>query len=248
MHPVANPTDVLLFRRCPPMTHGWVLRVLYTLLISFIAISIHSRMATAQSSIDIEISGAATSTGNTDTVADDDTIDWVISYQNISGNVLHDVTVSNGLSGNHTFVAGSAQVPAGWVFDEASQTFSAPTLCSNNTATCGGTPIQAIGQAVNIGNTGGDGFAPVIHSGSGRIYNTYHNVSYNSGGIIQCVDTISGSICAGYPITLQSGDTLDNFPEKTGASTHAEHIRFEGDRYYYPVYRLNIATRNCKGG
>ena len=170
----------------------------------------------------IEKEGTARTTGSTTAVAEDDLIDWVLSYDNQSGGTINNVVLGDVLSGDHSVV--SSDVPDGWVFSAGE--FTADKVGSGFGLT---TALPAVPAAnnINFGSTGGDGYDPILGADDGRIYMTFHHKSSN--GVLQCVDPVTGTVCAGYTVLLRP-----NLISSTKIGQTPENTLFIGNRLYYP--------------
>ncbi len=171
----------------------------------------------------IEKVGTARTTSSTSAVAEDDLIDWVLSYDNQTGGTINNVVLGDVLSGDHSVV--SSDFPDGWGFTAGE--FTADRVAGGGFGLT--TPLPAVPAATNInfGSTGGDGYDPILGADDGRIYMTFHHQSSN--GVLQCVDPVTGTVCAGYTVLLRP-----NLISSTKIGQTPENTLFIGNRLYYP--------------
>ena len=188
---------------------------------------------------DISVPQSVTKTGTAtipalSTTQADETgvIDWVVSYNNDSGSTLRNVLIDETLTGDHTLVPGSLQLPPGWV--PVGGDFTAP-IVTDTPSSGGAIDLTQIVAGVNVGSGGGDGFVPVI-ADDRRIYFSYHHRQ----ATLQCVNPFTGTVCDNFGALgnqLPPIDTVGavNFIGYMGDNAHS--TLFIGNRFYYPVTR-----------
>ena len=177
----------------------------------------------------VTVSSTAPGTGS---VNETDTIDWVVRYANNTGGTLRNVSIDDTLTGDHTEVPGSQQLPPGWVSTPGN--FSAPVV-PNSPSAGSNIDLTALQGGVNVGSGGGDGFAPII-ANDRRIYFSFHHRRAR----LQCVNPFTGAVCDNFDPT--AGELLPPISATTEGYMvdNAHNIQFIGNRLYYPVTRAPI--------
>jgi uncharacterized repeat protein (TIGR01451 family) len=207
----------------------------------------------------------ATAGGPARTTATGHTIDWVLSYLNRTSGVAN-VTLTDPIAGNQTFVPGSLRLPPGfagrWSTNGgASYGTSEPAGGVNAVGAVGQSILGSTGKegatqpgpaAFQSTNAGGDGYEALFVGN--LIYNVHH---HSSGTVLDCHDR-TGVRCSGYPTSVSgiAGQPFgtDGQPLTTSQLPEADVV---GTRIYYPagvigstalgVACADVATRTSCG-
>lgn len=147
------------------------------------------------------------------------TMDWVISYQNQSGQTLANVILNDTMQGGHAFIPGSLMSPNEWsvmystdqgrsyVYDGTIAGINAIKMSNPYVLPNGEGEAQLmslpLSGAVKM-EGGGDGFAPVLMP-NGRIMGVNHHLADAN---VWCYDTNTRSPCAGYPKKLGAANGI----------------------------------------
>jgi uncharacterized repeat protein (TIGR01451 family) len=181
------------------------------------AVSNFSKTGTAKGN------GSSTSGGSTATTAPGDTIDWVMTYGNKTG-APAEVTVTDPISGNQTYVPGSLKVPPTldpqWSTDGgASYVTSEPGSGVNAVGAKGVSGDESTGEhkiftpplaSFSAGNSQGDGWEALFIGDN--LYNIHHHRAAGSAiTLIDCHIKTTGAQCPNYPVDYVSPDAGDAF-------------------------------------
>ena len=167
--------------------------------------------------------GSTTAGGSTATTAPGHTIDWVLTYRNKTGSEA-DVTITDPIQGNQTFVPGSLKAPPGmtpqWSTNGGTSFVTTqPGSGVNAVGVTGksGTESTASQQlfsppanSFNAGSSQGDGWEALFIDD--KIYNVHHHRP--SGGpatLLDCHIKATGAQCPGYSVDYVSPNAGDAF-------------------------------------
>ncbi|MCB0037017.1 MAG: hypothetical protein KDE51_23465, partial [Anaerolineales bacterium] len=196
-------------------------------LLLFVSAFTAANATAAQGDESLTLSGVSTLDSDLDNDSDPDevdqggTADWLLEYENTSGEFLPNAEINNVLSPGQEYIVGSSKAPPGW--DVSYSTDNGSTYAATEPAIgvtdilfsnqlispeAGGTltelpePLQAVNQG-----TGGDGFVPIL--AGDRIYAIFHHQNFK----LSCIDRTTNTVCPGYPklVTQQVDATTYSF-------------------------------------
>ena len=237
--------------RARPVNLAAALAVVLALVVCASASAATTTISTFSKSARDEQTGAtATAGGPAGATAAGDTIDWVLSYLNRTSGVAN-VTLTDPIAANQTFVPGSLQLPPG--FSGRWSTNGGASYVASEPAG-GVSAVGAVGQSI-LGSTGREGttqpgpaaFQSTNAGGDGYealfvgslIYNVHH---HTSGNVLDCHDR-TGVRCAGYPTSVSgiAGQPFgtDGQPLTTAQSADASVV---GTKIYYPAGVIGSTT------
>ncbi|HEX2912261.1 MAG TPA: isopeptide-forming domain-containing fimbrial protein [Chloroflexia bacterium] len=185
---------------------------------------------------DVTKSGTDTTTGSTTVTLPGRTIQWVVGYNNSTGQIQNPATLTDQIKDGQQYVVGSLKLPPSWSGSFSNNGGSSygysPVAGSSGTdptvttllATGTNIPSPATGAVGTIGSLslpasvvagGGDGWRPIFSADGKRIYVINHHTGGNAWSttqvgngspIINCFDIASNALCSGFPQAIYGGN------------------------------------------
>ena len=185
-------------------------------------------------------------TGSTTVVVEGNQVDWIINYDTQPDISLSNVFILDDYSDNQTVTLADPAVPPNWDAVDNGDSLNISKSDVSSPPTGDSTGINIPGT-VNLGNAGGDGWAPILGADDGNIYMVFHHraarntntIDSNNGpGVLMCVDPVAGTICDGYvvdPNAATKVPTVTLLPngEQTKIGHKTDNFYIEGNRLYY---------------